>query len=83
MVGRQLDQLDAPAVEEGVVANEEGVGTFARKCFKCCIDLPAGAGAEDLDLQPNGAGSRFHVSQRGLGSRTGRIDEDSDAGSAG
>ena len=40
------------------------------------IDLAAGAGVNDLDLQPHGAGGRFHVSQRGLGSRSiGRIDE--------
>ena len=28
------------------------------------IDLAAGAGVEDLDLQPDGASSRFHVSSR-------------------
>ena len=33
------------------------------------------AGVEDLDLQPHGARSRFHVSQRDLGVSIGRIDE--------
>src|SRR5262249_47351571 len=38
--------------------------------------LPAGAGVEDLDLQPHGASSGFHVSQRGLCRRgIARIDE--------
>ena len=33
-------------------------------------------GVEHLDLQPDGARSRFHVPQRGLGIRSiGRIDE--------
>ena len=73
---RQVDQLDTPAGEEGVGADEEGVGPLARKSCEGRIDLAAGAGVEDLDLQPHGAGSRFHVSQRGLGSRgIGRIDE--------
>jgi hypothetical protein len=39
------------------------------------IDLPASAGIEELDLQPDGAGSRLHVFQRGLDSGTGRINE--------
>src|ERR1700730_11470374 len=40
------------------------------------IDLPACADIEDLDLQPDGASSRCHVFQRGLGTRRiGRIDE--------
>ena len=73
---RQLDQLDTPAGEEGVGADEEGVGPLAHKSCEGRIDLAAGAGVEDLDLQPDGARSRFHVSQRGLGIRSiGRIDE--------
>ena len=76
MARRQLGQLDTPADEEGVAADEEGVGPLAHKSCEGRIDLAAGAGVEDLDLQPHGAGSRFHVSQRGLGSRSiGRIDE--------
>ena len=76
VVRRQVDQLDTPAVEKGVGADEEGVGPLAHKSCEGRIDLAAGAGVEDLDLQPHGAGSRFHVSHRGLGSRgIGRIDE--------
>ena len=76
MARRQVDQLDTPAGEKGVAADEEGVGPLAHKSCEGRIDLAAGAGVEDLDLQPHGASSRFHVSQRGLGSRSiGRIDE--------
>ena len=71
-----MDQLDTPAGEKGVGADEERVGPLAHKRCEGRIDLAAGAGVEDLDLQPHGAGSRFHVSQRGLGSRSiGWIDE--------
>ena len=66
MARRQVDQLDTPAVEEGVAADEEGVGPLAHKSCEGRIDLAAGAGVEDLDLQPHGASSRFHVSHRGL-----------------
>ena len=67
MMRRQVDQLDAPAVEEGVAGDEEGVGPLARKRCEGSIDLAAGAGVEDVDLQPHGASGRFHVSQRGFG----------------
>ena len=58
MARRQVDQLDTPAVEKGVVADEKGVGPLAHKGCEGRIDLAAGAGVEDLDLQPHGAGSR-------------------------
>ena len=64
MARRQVSQLDAPAVEEGVGADEEGVGPLARERCEGCIDLPAGAGVEDLDLHADGARSRLHVSSR-------------------
>jgi hypothetical protein len=68
--------LDTPSVEEGVVADEEGVGPLAHKSCEGRIDLPAGTGVEDLDLQSHGAGSGFYGSQRRLGIRCmGRIDE--------
>ena len=71
-----MDQLDTPAGEKGVAADEEGVGPLAHERCEGRIDLAAGAGVEDLDLQPHGASSRFHVSQRGLGNGSiGRIDE--------
>ncbi len=34
--------------------------------FEGHIDLPTGAGVEDLDLQPHGSGSDVHISQRSL-----------------
>ena len=84
MARRQVDQLDAPAGEEGVAADEQRVGPLAHKRCEGRIDLAAGAGVEDLDLQPHGARSRFHVSQRGLGSRSiGRIDEHGNASGSG
>ena len=60
---RQLDHLGAPAAEKGVGGNEKRVGPLAHKSCEGRIDLAAGAGVKGLDLQPHGAGSRFHVSQ--------------------
>ena len=42
---------------------KSGVGRLARNGREGGIDLAAGTGVDDLDLQPHGAGSRFHVSQ--------------------
>jgi hypothetical protein len=73
---RQVGKLHPPAVEEGVAANEEGVGPLAHKCCEGCVDLAAGSGVEHLDLQPHGASGELHVSQCALGIRgIGRIDE--------
>ena len=66
MVPRQQRQLDTPGVEEGIAADEERVGSLAHKSREGRIDLAAGAGADDLDLQSHGAGRQFHVSQRRL-----------------
>src|SRR5262249_35056185 len=55
---RLKGQLETPAVEEGVAADEEGVGSLARKGRKDPFDLAVCAGVEDLDLQSHGAGSR-------------------------
>ena len=52
--------------EKGVAADEKGVGPLTPKSCEGRSDLTAGPGVEDLDLQPHGAGSRFHVSQRGF-----------------
>ena len=84
MARRQVDQLDAPAVEQGTGADEKRVGSLAHKRCEGRVDLAAGAGVEDLDLQPHGARSRLHVSQCGLGSRSiGRIDEHGNASGRG
>jgi len=76
VMGRQLNQLDATTVEEGVAADKKRVGPLAHEGCEGRIDLGAGAGFEDLHLQPDGASSGFQVSQCGLGIRNiNRIDE--------
>ena len=55
MARRQVGQLETPGGEKGVGADEEGIGPLARKRCEGRIDLAAGAGVEDLDLQPDGA----------------------------
>jgi hypothetical protein len=51
---RELDELSTPAVEEGIVTDEKGIGFRTRKRCESRIDLGNGAGFEDLDLQPHG-----------------------------
>ena len=76
MACRQLGQLDAPVDPEGAGPDEEGVGSLVHKRRERGIDLMDGAGVENLDLQPNGASGRSHVSQGSLGIRDiGRIDK--------
>jgi hypothetical protein len=62
MVGGQLDQLNTPAEEEAVQADEKHVRSLARKCFKRRIDLQACAGAQDLDSRSDGVRRIFDVS---------------------
>src|SRR5262245_57686568 len=79
MVRCLVNELHTSAVEEAVVADEEGIGRFAGKRGKRRVDFPAVAAAEELDLQSHGADSRWRVPFYGFGVRnTGRIDEDSD-----
>ena len=61
MARRQIDQLDTPAVEKCVVADENRVGPLAHERCEGGIDFAAGAGIEDLDLKPEGAARRFHL----------------------
>ena len=76
MARRQVGQLDAPDVEICVASNEEGLGPLAASVAKAASISAAGAGVEDIDLQPGAASSGFHVPQCGLGTRSiGRIDE--------
>src|SRR5215813_13089901 len=82
VVGCKLDQLNTPTIEEGIVADEEGVRSFGCKPCNCRVDLPAGAGAQELDLQLHRAGGGFDVSQGGLeGISAGRVGEGSHDGS--
>ena len=46
-----MDQLDTPAGEEGITADEEGVGLLAHKSRERCIDLATGADVEDSGLK--------------------------------
>src|SRR5262249_25547382 len=80
---RQEDQLDTSADKKGATADENRVGSIARKCCEGRIDVPAGADIKGLDLQSHGARSRVHVSQYGLGVGIRRIDEHGDATSCG
>jgi hypothetical protein len=68
--------LNSPAVEKSTGADEEGIGSLAHKGCKSRVDLTAGAGVEDLDLQSHGASSHFYLSQYGFRSQSkDRIDE--------
>ena len=84
MARGQVDQLDTPAVEEGVATDEEGVRSLAHQSHEGRIYLAAATGVEDLDLQAHGARSQFHVSYRILGIRCiTRIDEHCHTSSSG
>ena len=79
-----MDQLGAPAVEEGVLADEESIGPFTSKCCKGRIDFADGAGFENLGLQPDGASccSNFFHCSLGILS-IGWIDQNSHTSSCG
>jgi hypothetical protein len=80
---RQIDQLETSANEKAIAADEQRVEPLAHKSCKGRVDLPTGAGLEDLELQTHSASSRFHVSQGSLGSGISRIDEHGHTGGAG
>ena len=69
-----MDQLDTPAGEEGITADEECVGLLAHKRRERFIELATGADVEDSGLKPDGAASRFHVLHR-LDSGVGWVDQ--------
>src|SRR5262245_17632230 len=71
----QESQLHAAAGYEGSRADEKRVRALAHKRCECRSDLAAAVDVVDLDLQPHGMSSRFDVSQRALGRRTGRVVE--------
>src|SRR5262249_5954552 len=51
--------VQPPADEKYILADKEGVGPLSHKSRECFIDFTPGTGVEDLDLQSDGAGSRF------------------------
>src|SRR5215468_5937671 len=75
MARRQVGQLHAPATEERVGTNEKRIGPLARESLESRIDLLTVAGVEELNLQPHGASSELHVSQRSLHKGARRFDE--------
>ena len=76
MARRERRKLDAPADEEGVGSNEECLGPVAHEGGEGHIDLAAGAGIDELNLQSEAACSFRYLSQRGLGiRRIARIDQ--------
>ena len=76
MARRQRASWTRRSVKKVPWTDEERVGPVAPKICEGRVDLAAGAGVENLDLQPDGASSRLHVSQCGFGKAgIGRIDE--------
>ena len=51
MARRQVGQLYTAGGEHAIRADEQGVGPLSHEGCKSRIDLAAGAGVEDLDLQ--------------------------------
>src|SRR5207302_5826252 len=73
-----------PAGKVGATCAEEGVEPLALNGREGRIDLVAGVGVEHLDLQPDSARSRFHISQCSLAIRSiSGIDEDGHTGGCG
>src|SRR5262245_55821226 len=54
MARRERRKLDAPTGEERVGGDEESIGPVAHESGEGCLDVAAGTGAEDLNLQPKG-----------------------------
>ena len=76
---RERSKLNTPADEERVGANEKCVGPVAHEGSEGRLDLAAGAGVEDLNLQSDGACRFRYLSQRGLGDGSiGRINQHGD-----
>ena len=59
---RERRKLNASAVKEAIWADEQGVGTIAYNSGKGCLDVAAGAGVEDLNLQSEGTCSFRYTS---------------------
>ena len=54
--------MNAAAIEEPVTADEESVAMLAHNSRKRCIDLIAGAGVENVDLQSQDLGGGLLLS---------------------
>src|SRR5262249_23538123 len=69
MACREMNQLDTPAIEEGVDTDQKSIGPFTRKRCESFVDLADCAGVDDLNLQPDSASCGFQVSQRRVDNR--------------
>ena len=83
MARRQEGQLDPPAEQEGAAADEKRVGPLAPKRCEGRIDLAAGVGVDDLDLQSHGAGAASTSLNMASAFGDGRIDEHGDTSGCG
>ena len=69
MAGRQCDELFAPASEECIGADHERAGSQLDQGCEDRVEVAFGARMQDMELQPEGARRRLHVSRLGLGNR--------------
>src|SRR6516162_9588852 len=72
---RERRKLDAPAREEDITSDVQGVGAIAHEGGKGRLNLAPGGGVEDLDLQSHCTGGFRHVSYALGTSDIGRIDQ--------
>ena len=76
MAERQCGELFAPADKEWIVADHEPAGSQLDQRCKGRVEVAFGAGVQDMELQPEGAGRRLQISRLGLGGGIGRVDEE-------
>ena len=63
MAERQCGELFAPADEEWIGADHEPAGSQLDQGCEDRIEVAFGAGMQDMELQPEGAGRRLQVSR--------------------
>src|SRR5207248_11402484 len=66
MPHRQTDQLDAPAAEKGIAADEERIRPLPRNIPERRVDLPVAAGVLHPNLQSHRTRRFFHLSEYNL-----------------
>src|SRR6516162_6524424 len=70
MTRRERYELLAPAIEEGIGADDECTNVQLHKGGEGSIDRSFGAGCQDTELQPPRARRFLHVSNHWLGIRS-------------
>src|SRR5215467_5930736 len=75
MVSRQCDELDATAVEQRTVMDQERLYRLLPKIRKGRVNLTTSAGMENLDLPPDSRGCCVQLRCDEFSIRTGRIDK--------